>query len=97
MTLHDILTQLSSRHKAAVSIKRTSRLPNGRTNLVHHSTMLRVQTAALGAPILNDVFYPVSLPDKGDDFSSPRQLLARSIAIDDLLTGAPGFSAVRAS
>ena len=52
---------------------------------------LRVHMAALGAPILNDVFYPVALPDKGDDFSSPLKLLARSIAFDDPLTGAARF------
>ncbi len=49
---------------------------------------LRVHMAALGAPILNDAFYPHALPDKGDDFSQPLQLLARSIAFDDPLTGA---------
>lgn len=52
---------------------------------------LRVHMAALGAPIVNDVFYPVALPDKGDDFSSPLKLLARSIAFEDPLTGAPRF------
>jgi tRNA pseudouridine32 synthase/23S rRNA pseudouridine746 synthase len=43
--------------------------------------------ASLGAPILNDAFYPVALPCKGDDFSKPLQLLARSIAFEDPLTG----------
>jgi tRNA pseudouridine32 synthase / 23S rRNA pseudouridine746 synthase len=50
---------------------------------------LRLHMASLGAPILNDAFYPVALPCKGDDFSSPLQLLARSIAFDDPLTGEP--------
>ena len=50
---------------------------------------LRVHMAALGAPILNDAFYPVALPCKGDDFVRPLQLLARSIAFTDPLTGAP--------
>ncbi len=50
---------------------------------------LRVHMAALGAPILNDAFYPVALPCKGDDFAHPLQLLARSIAFTDPLTGAP--------
>lgn len=49
---------------------------------------LRVHMAALGAPILNDAFYPVALPCKGDDFAHPLKLLARSIAFDDPLTGA---------
>lgn len=50
---------------------------------------LRLHMASLGAPIFNDAFYPVTLPCKGDDFSAPLQLLARSIAFDDPLTGAP--------
>lgn len=48
---------------------------------------LRLHMAALGAPILNDAFYPVALPCKGDDFSAPLQLLARSIGFADPLTG----------
>jgi tRNA pseudouridine32 synthase/23S rRNA pseudouridine746 synthase len=48
---------------------------------------LRLHMATLGAPILNDAFYPVALPCKGDDFSAPLQLLARSIGFDDPLTG----------
>jgi tRNA pseudouridine32 synthase/23S rRNA pseudouridine746 synthase len=49
---------------------------------------LRVHMASLGAPIVNDAFYPVALPCKGDDFTRPLQLLARSIAFPDPLTGA---------
>lgn len=48
---------------------------------------LRLHLAALGAPILNDAFYPVALPCKGDDFSAPLQLLARSISFLDPLSG----------
>jgi len=48
---------------------------------------LRLHMASLGVPILNDAFYPVALPCKGDDFSNPLQLLARRIAFDDPLTG----------
>ena len=48
---------------------------------------LRVHMASLGAPIVNDAFYPVALPCKGDDFTRPLQLLARSIAFPDPLTG----------
>ncbi|MEN9865501.1 MAG: hypothetical protein RL748_1091 [Pseudomonadota bacterium] len=50
---------------------------------------LRVHMAALGVPILNDAFYPLALPCKGDDVSQPLQLLARSIAFTDPLSGAP--------
>ncbi|MES2299533.1 MAG: RluA family pseudouridine synthase [Pseudomonadota bacterium] len=48
---------------------------------------LRVHMSALGSPILNDGFYPVALPCKGDDFRHPLQLLARSIGFPDPLTG----------
>ncbi|GAA0399934.1 RluA family pseudouridine synthase [Cocleimonas flava] len=44
---------------------------------------LRVHLMSLGIPILNDPFYPVVLPDKGDDYSSPLQLLAKSISFID--------------
>jgi tRNA pseudouridine32 synthase/23S rRNA pseudouridine746 synthase len=50
---------------------------------------LRLHMASLGAPILNDAFYPEALACKGDDFSTPLQLLARSIGFDDPLTGEP--------
>ena len=48
---------------------------------------LRVHMAALGAPILNDTFYPQALPCKGDDFSQPLQLLARSLSFTDPVSG----------
>ncbi|QAU35378.1 RluA family pseudouridine synthase [Janthinobacterium sp. 17J80-10] len=48
---------------------------------------LRVHMAALGMPIVNDAFYPVLLPCKGDDVSKPLQLLAREIAFTDPLSG----------
>jgi len=48
---------------------------------------LRLHMASLSVPILNDAFYPVALPCKGDDYSAPLQLLARGIGFDDPLTG----------
>lgn len=50
---------------------------------------LRVHMAALGLPIVNDLFYPVVVngPNGADDFSRPLQLLARSIAFTDPVTG----------
>lgn len=48
---------------------------------------LRVHMAALGMPIVDDAFYPLLLPCKGDDVSRPLQLLAREIAFTDPLTG----------
>ena len=49
---------------------------------------LRVHLSSLGAPILNDVFYPSLLAERAaDDFSRPLQLLARHIAFVDPVTG----------
>ena len=47
---------------------------------------LRVHCAALGIPIINDMLYPEVKHRKIDDFSSPLQLLARSISFRDPLT-----------
>ncbi|TCS38591.1 ribosomal large subunit pseudouridine synthase D [Paucimonas lemoignei] len=49
---------------------------------------IRLHMAALGMPIVNDAFYPVALPCKGDDVSRPLQLLAREIRFTDPITGA---------
>ncbi|XHS79377.1 pseudouridine synthase [Burkholderiaceae bacterium UC74_6] len=49
---------------------------------------LRVQMNALGRPIVGDRIYPVLQPEEAEpDFSAPLQLLARSIAFDDPVTG----------
>ncbi|AEF23513.1 pseudouridine synthase [Pseudomonas fulva] len=50
---------------------------------------LRVHMAALGAPILNDPFYPdVSCAEgEPDDYTRPLKLLARGLAFEDPLTG----------
>lgn len=54
---------------------------------LHPSTgkkhQLRVHLTSLGAPIVNDNFYPIALPCKGDDFSKPLKLLAKSISFID--------------
>lgn len=49
---------------------------------------LRAQMSALGAPIVNDHWYPVAQPSGPDDYSRPLQLLAESLAFDDPVTGA---------
>ncbi|PZQ66645.1 MAG: pseudouridine synthase [Variovorax paradoxus] len=49
---------------------------------------LRVHCAALGVPIANDTIYPVFWPEGSDDFSRPMQLLARTLAFTDPVTGA---------
>ena len=48
---------------------------------------LRVHMNALGLPILNDRMYPPVANTPDDDYSMPLQLLAKSIAFDDPVTG----------
>jgi tRNA pseudouridine32 synthase/23S rRNA pseudouridine746 synthase len=48
---------------------------------------LRAHCAALGMPILNDLIYPTLFPEDSDDHARPLQLLARSIAFRDPITG----------
>ena len=48
---------------------------------------LRVHMAGLGAPILNDPFYPHLDPLTEDDYSRPLKLLARSLSFVDPLSG----------
>jgi tRNA pseudouridine32 synthase/23S rRNA pseudouridine746 synthase len=52
---------------------------------------LRVHLASLGCPILHDPFYPKLLPCKGDDFTKPLQLLAKSIAFIDPISNKPHY------
>lgn len=52
---------------------------------------LRVHMNSIGLPILNDGFYPVALACKGDDFSAPLKLLARTLSFTDPVTGEPRF------
>ena len=47
---------------------------------------LRVHMMSIDCPILNDPFYPELLPSKGEDYSSPLQLLAKTIRFTDPLT-----------
>ena len=48
---------------------------------------LRLHMASLGAPILNDNYYPDYRPERQPTFDRPLQLLARSIEFDDPVTG----------
>lgn len=52
---------------------------------------LRVHLAALGIPIVNDHTYPALLSPKGDDYSHPLKLLAKSIAFRDPYTDQQRF------
>ncbi len=48
---------------------------------------LRVHMAALGLPIVGDGIYPALTPEGSTDYSQPLQLLAKSIAFTDPVTG----------
>lgn len=48
---------------------------------------LRVHMAALGAPILDDRFYPLLREQAADDYGRPLKLLAKSLAFVDPLSG----------
>ena len=50
---------------------------------------LRVHMHALGLPLLHDGIYPMLTPEGANDYNRPLQLLARSLAFTDPLTGAP--------
>lgn len=50
---------------------------------------LRLHMAALGMPILNDQIYPVHATADVEDLTRPLQLLAKSIAFSDPITGQP--------
>jgi tRNA pseudouridine32 synthase / 23S rRNA pseudouridine746 synthase len=48
---------------------------------------LRAHCAALGIPIYHDLIYPKLFPENSDDHAKPLQLLAKSIAFRDPLSG----------
>ena len=48
---------------------------------------LRVHMAALGLPIVGDGIYPTLTPEGQTDYDNPLQLLAKSIAFNDPVTG----------
>jgi len=50
---------------------------------------LRVHMAALGLPLVGDGIYPVLTPEGTEDYNNPLQLLAKSIAFTDPLSGEP--------
>jgi tRNA pseudouridine32 synthase/23S rRNA pseudouridine746 synthase len=50
---------------------------------------LRAHMHALGLPLLGDGIYPTLTPEGHSDPEKPLQLLAKSIAFDDPVTGDP--------
>jgi tRNA pseudouridine32 synthase/23S rRNA pseudouridine746 synthase len=55
--------------------------------LTGRTHQLRLHMSGLGVPILNDDFYPVLQERPLDDFSSPLQLLARTLSFVDPVSG----------
>ena len=55
--------------------------------LTGRTHQLRLHMSGLGLPIVNDDFYPVLRERPLDDFSSPLQLLARTLSFVDPLSG----------
>ncbi len=55
--------------------------------LTGRTHQLRLHMSGLGVPIMNDDFYPVLRERPLDDFSSPLQLLARTLSFVDPVSG----------
>ncbi|SEQ75979.1 tRNA pseudouridine32 synthase / 23S rRNA pseudouridine746 synthase [Lentzea xinjiangensis] len=55
--------------------------------LTGRTHQLRLHMSGLGVPIVNDDFYPVLRERPLDDFSSPLQLLARTLSFVDPISG----------
>lgn len=67
------------------------------TPITGRKHQLRAHCAALGLPILHDRIYPTLLAENTDDYAKPLQLLAKSIAFPDPITGQPrSFTSNRA-
>jgi len=59
----------------------------GLTPITGRKHQLRAHCCALGMPIRHDQIYPVHLAEDSDDYARPLQLLAKSIAFADPISG----------
>jgi tRNA pseudouridine32 synthase/23S rRNA pseudouridine746 synthase len=59
----------------------------GLSPLTGRKHQLRAHCAALGIPIYNDMIYPRLLAKNSDDYAKPLQLIAKSIAFRDPISG----------
>lgn len=86
--MHEVAGEANSETRVEL-IARAGALAHYRLSpLTGRKHQLRAHLTALGIPIINDPWYPALLPDKAaDDFSQPLQLLARSIAFTDPVSG----------
>lgn len=89
------MQEVAGAPNAQTRISLIERLENGlaRYELRPHSGVkhqLRAQMVALGLPIVGDRIYPVLQAEELEpDYERPLQLLARSLAFDDPVTGQP--------
>lgn len=88
-----LMREVSGSPNSETYIEGIQALPSNRmvyrlTPISGRKHQLRVHLAGLGAPIVNDELYPVLQPQRAaDNFDRPLQLLARSIAFTDPVTG----------